>query len=66
MEIEQAAYEEFLRLWHSDSFDQQRLGQAFYNHFQLHKLTDQSLLHELYEAKGQQALQLISRLFTIK
>lgn len=66
MEIERAAYEEFERLWYQGSFDQQRLGQAFYNHFRLHKLTNQSPLHELYEAKGEQALQLISQLFTIK
>ncbi|HCN44734.1 MAG TPA: hypothetical protein DIT18_02945 [Pseudomonas sp.] len=66
MEIEQAAYQEFERLWNQGSFDQQRLGQAFYNHFRLHKLTSQSPLHELYEAKGEQALRLISQLFTIK
>ncbi len=66
MEIERAAYEEFEQLWQLGSFDQQRLGQAFYNHFRLHKLNHQSPLHELYEAKGKQALRLISRLFNIK
>jgi len=66
MEIERAAYEEFEQLWHQGAFDQQRLGQAFYNHFRLHKLTNQDPLYELYEAKGEKALRLISQLFTIK
>jgi len=66
MEIERAAYEEFLRLWQSGSFDQQRLGQTFYNYFHLHKLTNQDELYELYEAKGEKALQLIPQLFRIK
>ena len=63
MQIERAAYEEFVRLWNLGSFEHQRLGQAFYNHFSLHKLTDQARLHGLYEADGKKASGLISRLF---
>ena len=48
LQIECAAYEEFVRLWSQGSFEHQRLGQAFYNHFNLHKLTDQAGLHGLY------------------
>jgi len=66
MEIESAAYAEFQRLWQLGTFDQQRLGQAFYNHFRLHKLTYQAPLYELYEAKGEKALLLISQLFRIR
>lgn len=58
-----AAYEEFVRLWSQGSFKHQRLGQAFYNHFNLNKLTDQVGLHNLYEGDGVKASRLISRLF---
>ncbi|BBP65213.1 hypothetical protein PHLH5_27540 [Pseudomonas sp. Cab53] len=34
LEIEKAAYDEFLIQWNQDAFQQQRLGQAFYNFFQ--------------------------------
>ncbi|GFM87182.1 hypothetical protein PSCICO_25810 [Pseudomonas cichorii] len=63
LQIERAAYEEFIRLWNQGSFEHQRLGQAFYNHFNLHKLTDQVSLHNLYEADGEKASGLILRLF---
>lgn len=56
LHIERAAYAEFLQLWDSDAFESQRLGQAFYNHFRLHRLSDQSGLTALYEADGKQAL----------
>ena len=63
LQIERAAYEEFVRLWSQGSFEHQRLGQAFYNYFNLHKLTDQAGLHGLYEADGDKASRLILRLF---
>ncbi len=44
-------------------FVHQRLGQAFYNHFNLHKLADQTSLQGLYEADGEKASRLIMRLF---
>ncbi|WP_256657647.1 hypothetical protein [Pseudomonas sp. ACM7] len=47
-------------------FEKQRLGQAFYNYFRLHRLTDQASLFGLYEADGEKALVTISRLFQIK
>jgi len=62
LQIERAAYEEFVRLWSQGSFEQ-RLGQAFYNHFNLHKLADQASLRSLYEADGKKALRLILILF---
>lgn len=63
LQIERAAYEEFIRLWAIGSFEHQRLGQAFYNHFNLHKLTDQASLRGLYEADGKKASGLILKLF---
>lgn len=65
-EIEAARYQEFQALWARGSFDDQRLGQAFYNHFRLHALSDQSSLHALYEADGEQAQAMILKGFTIR
>jgi hypothetical protein len=45
------------------SFKHQRLGQAFYNHPNLHKLTDQASLRSLYEADGEKTSGLIRKLF---
>jgi hypothetical protein len=42
LQIERAAYKEFIRLWSQGRFEHQRLGQAFYNHFNLDKLTNQA------------------------
>lgn len=53
--IERAAYDEFIRLWDSESLKQQRMGQAFYNHFNLHQLNDQDSLCKLYEVDGNKA-----------
>ncbi|KPG96517.1 hypothetical protein CQ009_23745 [Pseudomonas sp. MYb2] len=66
LEIESAAYADFLSLWRQGKFQSQRLGQAFYNHFRLHQLSDQTHLHGLYEADGEKALKLISSVFQIK
>lgn len=66
LEIEMAAYDEFLVQWNQGAFQQQRLGQAFYNFFNLHKVTDQTLLTSLYEADGKKATALISRIFKIR
>ncbi|WP_338524257.1 hypothetical protein NUH87_00735 [Pseudomonas batumici] len=65
MEIESARYDEFLDLWEQGAFDQQRLGQAFYNHFRLHRLTDQAVLQGLYEIDGEKAGAVIFRVFRI-
>nr|WP_256326614.1 hypothetical protein [Pseudomonas sp. NFACC13-1] len=58
--------DEFLIQWNQDAFQQQRFGQAFYNFFNLHKLADQTLLTGVYEADGQKATGLISRIFNIR
>jgi hypothetical protein len=66
VEIERVAYQEFLSLWERGTFGNQRLGQAFYNHFRLHHLSDQTRLFDLYEADGDKAMTAISRLFQIR
>lgn len=66
LELERARYEEFQALWVQADFGDQRLGQAFYNHFKLHRLKNQDLLYELYEADGDKALALIRRIFLIR
>ncbi|WLG26091.1 hypothetical protein PSH68_14795 [Pseudomonas lurida] len=63
VQIERAAYEEFVRLWSQGSLEHQRLGQTFYNHFNLHKLTDQAGLRGLYEADADKASRFILRRF---
>lgn len=66
LEIESARYDEFLDLWEQGAFDQQRLGQAFYNHFRLHQLADQAVLQGLYEIDAEKAGAVISRVFRIR
>ncbi|MBK5512528.1 hypothetical protein [Pseudomonas sp. TH15] len=66
LEIDSAAYEHFLSLWELGKFEGQRLGQAFYNHFRLHRLSDQTPLQGLYEADGKKALKVIGEVIQIK
>lgn len=61
--IERAAYDEFIQLWYQESLKQQSMGQAFYNLFNLHQLTDQDSMRKLYEADGKKASGLILRPF---
>ena len=66
LEIERAAYYESLTLWNQRSFQEQRLGQAFYNYFHLHKLTNHAFLDAFYESDGEKALSMISSIFEIR
>lgn len=63
LQLEKHAYHEFLKLWHADNFKGQRLGQAFYDYFQLHKLADQDQLRGLYEKDGSDAHKVIGQVF---
>lgn len=64
LQLEQAAYETFLRaFYHGTRFAGQRFGQAFYNHFKLHKLANQDQLKGLYEADQKAAVLIIQRAF---
>lgn len=67
--IEYKAYEEFKKLQAAGKFHNQRLGQAFYNHFNLHKSTvlkdqlDRLYLFKLYQLDGKEAEDLIFQIF---
>lgn len=61
--IEKDAYERFLKKLKGGEFLEQRVGQAFYNEFNLHRLTNQEQLHNLYEKDGENALNLIKAIF---
>lgn len=61
--IEKAEFAYFMGKINRGEFGNQRLGQAFWNHFSLHKMADQSALQNLYEKDGEEALNLIRDLF---
>lgn len=63
LQLEKKAYHDFLKLWRGDKFRGLRLGQAFYNHFRLHRLTDQDQLRGLYEKDGDEAHKVIGQVF---
>lgn len=66
LEIEKAAHEEFKSKWRKGLFMGQRYGQAFYDHFNLHRLSDQERLLGLYEKDGTDAHSVIGRVFVFK
>lgn len=63
--IELHYFTEFKNKFYSNGFPGQRLGQAFYNHFNLHKMNNQEALCKLYEADGPEASQIIDSLFEV-
>ena len=63
MDLEKKQLEVFKNLWFNGKFRNQRYGQAFYNHFKLHKLSNQDSLQNLYEKDGEEAKKLIGKLF---
>jgi len=63
--IEQREYQKFMKMYKDGKFGTQRLGQAFYNHFNLHKVDDQDSLFNLYAKDGDNATNLIKQLFDI-
>lgn len=66
LQVEKKFYEDFI-----SSFElggPLRLGQAFYNHLDLHKVTDRSpqqQLNRLYELDGQDAIKYINTIFEL-
>lgn len=63
LQLEKRAYHEFLKLWRADKLRGQRLGQAFYNHFRLHRLVDQDQLRGLFNKDGDEAHKIIGQVF---
>lgn len=48
MYITLSEYSKFKDCWTQGDYTGLRFGQAFYNHFNLHRLTDQSVVNTLY------------------
>lgn len=62
-DIEAAALREFYQRFKAGDFPYLRLGQAFFNHFSLHKMKQAPDLDRLYQLDGERAESLIKRLF---
>lgn len=62
--IEQRKFDEFMRKFKEGKFGSQRLGQAFYNEFNLHKIDDQASLNNLYAKDADHAVNSIKEIFT--
>lgn len=63
LQLERQAYNDFCALWADGEFPHLRYGQAFYNHFNLHKLNNQDQLLNLYEKDGDAAKKVINQVF---
>ena len=50
MNISLSMYAVFKNDWNKGVYAGQRFGQAFYNHFNLHRLVNQDLVNKLYYA----------------
>ena len=62
MKISKTLVDEFYRIRDQTKvYSEQRIGQAFYNHFDLHKVNSEKVeLSKLYEADGQEARKIIT------
>lgn len=60
--IEKREFERFQNKFKKGKFGTQRLGQAFYNHFNLHRLTNQEALNNVHSKDGETALRTIQGL----
>lgn len=60
--IEKRGFETFMHKFKKGKFGTQRLGQAFYNHYNLHRLTNQEMLNNIYAKDGDHALRSIEGL----
>lgn len=63
MSIESAKWQDFCKRYKENEYGDQRIGQAFYNYFNLHKMSNQDALRGLYETDGDKAMSLIRELF---
>lgn len=63
MQIEKAQYDVFIKKFNEGDYKCLRYGQAFYNHFNLHKLVNQDALCNLYEKDGEFAVKCIHNVF---
>ena len=62
LQIELHGFEEFIRGFWENKVPGYRLGQAFFNHYNLHILSNKEAFNKLYELDGDKALREIQRL----
>lgn len=66
-EIEKAEYISFKTIYHGGSYKHLRYGQAFCNHFGLHKSQAiKDIMDKLYELDGVEAKEFVSNNFLIR
>lgn len=63
LQLEERAFKNFMQLYKKGKFGNQRLGQAFYDHFKLHRLVDQKQLNNLHSKDGDAAVSCIRSVF---
>ena len=63
LQVEKFEYDRFMKAFKHGKFGTQRLGQAFYNHFNLHRLSNQDRLNNLYAKDGNHAVACIAEVF---
>lgn len=63
LSLESAKYATFKKKFKNGEFKGQRLGQAFYNHFELHKVSNQEQFNDLYELDDVEAVVMINLIF---
>lgn len=61
--IKKEEFNIFMKKFKEGKFGTQRLGQAFYNNFNMHKATNQEELYNLHAKDGEHALNLIRQIF---
>lgn len=52
--IDQSLYKEFLAKWNAGGYPHLRFGQAFYNHFNLHKMTQSNELDKIWAVESEE------------
>lgn len=63
LSVERRKYDRFITDFKAGKFKGLRLGQAWYNHMNLHRVVDQAQFQNLYEKDGQVAIDLIKKIF---
>ncbi len=63
LQIEKFEFDRFMAMFKDNKFPHQRLGQAFYNHFNLHRLSDQTRLNNIYAKDRDHAVRCINEIF---
>ena len=63
LSIEDRAFKDFMEKFKKGKYGTQRLGQAFYDEFKLHRLANQEQLQNIYTKDGEHARRSICTIF---